>query len=159
VLALQEVVDFTLGRAACRDGSGVGGASFFDGGTGGLDLCFLSFDLFLQSFDARVAGQVVEALGGNEDIGLDVVHEVGETFRGFCAAGLCVGRKGVEAAARGGRCGGCIEVWICRWWFGGATAGEVGARLGRCFIFGALQDFCFFSRRLFSFLEVSLRTV
>ena len=80
VFALEEVVDFALGVGAGGDGGGVGGTGGFDGLSGGGDELFLGFDGFFECFDAGVAGQVVEALGGGEDVGLDIVHEMGEAF-------------------------------------------------------------------------------
>lgn len=47
MLTLQEIVDFSLGRAASCNSSGEGGASLFDGSAGGLDSFFLGFYLSL----------------------------------------------------------------------------------------------------------------
>jgi hypothetical protein len=47
---------------------------------GSLDARFEGGDARFKGFDARVASEVIDALRGNEDVALEVVHQVGEAL-------------------------------------------------------------------------------
>lgn len=76
VLALEQIVHFALGCGSRSYSGRIGGASSFDGLTRCRHELFLVFDGFLECFDAGVASQIVEALRGGEDVGLDMVHQM-----------------------------------------------------------------------------------
>lgn len=106
MFSVEEVVDFALGGASGGHGGGVGVALGFDCKFGGGDVVFLLLDGVLEGFDAGVAGQVVEALGGDEDVALHVVHNVGEAF----------GKLGAGGGDGGGEGGGIHRLVL--WSFG-----------------------------------------